>query len=851
MPARVNGIGTTYLGQANAQTERGICESCRNHTALSSYETRLWFTVFFIPVIPLGKRQILNYCPLCTRHRAVPIGEWQEIQSKSIGAAIAGVDADPNSPERAIECHATLAACGKQAEAAQFGETMSVRFRNHADVQMYLGSWLERIGRSEQADACFARALEAAPDNPHALRAVAVGLAEQGRPHEAERMLAGLVPPSKHYDPAVFFQVGKAYQKKADHESALRLFKMVTETTPMAAKEKPFRAAVRESESALGRVGSVLPTQPWYSRRAVWWGALAAALVAALFVADRYFASHRELFVVNGLPQPITVRLDSGEPVSVPAQGQLRLTSGEGPHKISVIEPAALAREEQFTMDDGIIGRWSGSNVEVVDPSRSAVVVWEESIYSRQAGGGGGDFRLHVGEPYLRLEDIDYKFEEFPAQIKSEGHREKIAKHRVRLEAVTPLQLVINAPEALAGQYGLDYLEAHLATTEDRRDLANHYLVAAMKAEQMDRCRDFFKKGLDSQPVDVDWHRAYQTIAEASGRGEELKSEYDALVAKNPDSADLQYLRGRVEPFGADCAPYFEAALKQDPQHNFTLASQSFRRSAAGEFEDALAVIDRAIEVHPARVELRDQRGQILHSLGRHDEVVEEIRRQIAATEGAAWGLHLQLIDALCTQSDAAAAERAAEEFAQIVDRDWPEDPMQLKLKGQMTAMLAARKFAELQSAVAGLKEASQQAGWTFLIGLCEGRTEDAAAALESFPASSRGISYLALSIAERNQPGGDGEPKSLQKAIDAMAAGNQEERIAAKWLEKPPADSSQLVMHLADLSMTPDDKLIVVLALAAAAGENRAELMALAEKLSKWPSARRPFTNMVMETMR
>src|SRR5262245_41489348 len=72
MPTRVNGIGTGYYGKSNLQTFEAVCEHCHRTTKLRNYETRLWFSIFFIPVIPLARKQILSQCPICTWHRAVP-----------------------------------------------------------------------------------------------------------------------------------------------------------------------------------------------------------------------------------------------------------------------------------------------------------------------------------------------------------------------------------------------------------------------------------------------------------------------------------------------------------------------------------------------------------------------------------------------------------------------------------------------------------------------------------------------------------------------------------------------------------------------------------------------------------
>ena len=75
MPMRVNGIGSAYIGASNRQVFDGQCEHCHRQVKLQNYETRQWFTIFFVPVIPLVRRQILSYCPSCTWHRAVPFAD--------------------------------------------------------------------------------------------------------------------------------------------------------------------------------------------------------------------------------------------------------------------------------------------------------------------------------------------------------------------------------------------------------------------------------------------------------------------------------------------------------------------------------------------------------------------------------------------------------------------------------------------------------------------------------------------------------------------------------------------------------------------------------------------------------
>ena len=87
MPTTYNGIGTHYYGKKNIQKRVGACHSCGHNVELVSYDTRLWFVVFFIPVIPLGRKRILDYCPACTRHYAVEADKSETARQLEVSGA--------------------------------------------------------------------------------------------------------------------------------------------------------------------------------------------------------------------------------------------------------------------------------------------------------------------------------------------------------------------------------------------------------------------------------------------------------------------------------------------------------------------------------------------------------------------------------------------------------------------------------------------------------------------------------------------------------------------------------------------------------------------------------------------
>jgi hypothetical protein len=62
MPTTYNGIGTQYYGRRNEEKRPGVCPHCGASVELSSYDTRLWFVIVFIPFIPLGRKRVIDQC---------------------------------------------------------------------------------------------------------------------------------------------------------------------------------------------------------------------------------------------------------------------------------------------------------------------------------------------------------------------------------------------------------------------------------------------------------------------------------------------------------------------------------------------------------------------------------------------------------------------------------------------------------------------------------------------------------------------------------------------------------------------------------------------------------------------
>jgi hypothetical protein len=64
------------FGMRNRAHEHGpcvaaTCPRCHNEVVLAYVVVTRWFTLFFLPVIPFGRRRVL-VCPICSWQREVP-----------------------------------------------------------------------------------------------------------------------------------------------------------------------------------------------------------------------------------------------------------------------------------------------------------------------------------------------------------------------------------------------------------------------------------------------------------------------------------------------------------------------------------------------------------------------------------------------------------------------------------------------------------------------------------------------------------------------------------------------------------------------------------------------------------
>jgi tetratricopeptide (TPR) repeat protein len=292
MPTTVNGIGTTYFGKRNRRQFQGVCQSCHRPGQLENYETWLVFSVVFVPLVPIGKKQILNYCPRCRRHNVVAYAAWQMAQKEAVEKAAAELARSSHDPDAAIRMHATYDAYQLNDDATRFADAMLALYGDIARVQFYLAAWYERLGRNDQANAAFLTAHGLEPENLAYQRAAAMCHIEDGRLEEANRLLESFKPSEPTFEPQLFYQLALAYQTQGRHADALEQFKTLAAARPALIQDRAFRKAVRRSEGVLGEPQSLVGRDPFYRSRWVQ-VALVAAILMAAFIGLNWYVRAR------------------------------------------------------------------------------------------------------------------------------------------------------------------------------------------------------------------------------------------------------------------------------------------------------------------------------------------------------------------------------------------------------------------------------------------------------------------------------------------------------------------------------------------------------------------------------
>ena len=804
MPTSYNGIGTHYYGKKNKQTRHGVCQQCNRQVELASYDTRLWFVIIFIPIMPLGRKRILDECPACSRHYSLELQKWETSKQLEISGALDKYRTNP-TPETAIETHQTLVNYHQAAEAAEFRQMMRSKYADNARVHAYLGVVLEALGQFDDAATAFQRAFELRPDMPEARVGVSHVHLRAKRLDDAWALLDFLEKPgaSQLYSLEPIETLALALQADGRHEEALRLFAHLLAEIPPLGQHTDFRKSILKSEKALKRATSVLPKHKFSWKRffgndptsaatgetrltwkhAAWAGGIGAFILLMGVIRNEHVRRHRTLHIVNALPQAAVVNVRGVGEVRVGA-GTEQLVLAEGRHHVRISGP--LTEEFDFDVRTGFFDRWFEDPMWIINVGGAAVLARSKVVYS--ANPPPAEYSLHFGQPIEFFDHVTHPFTTLPESLRMKSGESR---------TLTQLEIVSGKPigtfNYLVGKSqvhdALRFAELQLGFNPDDDEILYSYIGAARGQRQIARAEQYLRKGMSQRPVRIAWHRAFHSLKKDQARDAQLLTEYDVQLQAEPGNSALLYLRGRLTPGRDDAVRYFERAKAADLNNPYPHYALGHDRATRGDWATARPHFAEAARLGTNDLAFAHSFSVARMALAEHDALEQECRETLKR-EPFSFQNVTRLCDILVAAGKNQAAKDALTAFERAASARYGTDAQELNQQLRRHLMYVTGDFAELEKD-AGRDRAPGSRMAKFHALLEQGKVAEAVASkvADSGEADDeRGFLSLCVALAWAEQRNSAEATAWRERAASAMAAGDSDSALAAQLLRRTAA---------------------------------------------------------------
>lgn len=841
MPTTYNGVGTHYYGKRNVEARRAECRSCGRHEVMASYDTRLWFVVLFIPVIPLGRKRIIDDCPSCRRHYAVDADKWETQKQLGISGAMEAYTANP-TPEAAMELHQTMLNFQQSTQAAEFRRGMLEKFGDNAHIHAYLGQALSLVGQQTESGSHFARALELRPDLPGARVGVAMRHIGDRKLDEARTLLDFLEKPgAEHlYSLEPLEILADAYRGKGEHAPALELYQRLLTALPQIGQIPGFRKKVQASEKALRPATSVLPKREWslknlfagkVARMSGIAGVILLLIGVGVIISNEYCRRNRQLYVVNATNADATVivrgpggertvrlarkPLDSQD--ARPNWERIKLTEGSYRVQISGSNPEELDLEIRTDYWE----RWSDPSW-LINVGGAALLVSERAIY--RANPTPPTFEFRFGKTQEVLREVTHPFQELPQTIKAKSGEERTLT-RLDFFPGDPLNGIGLLMQMHRGGEALDLAEWTLRKNPTKENVIYAYVGLATQQRQMPRAKKVLKEGLSERPVNIGWHRAYQHLYMNRTDEAALTAEYDQLLAADPENSALLYLRGRIEAKGE---PWFARALKNDPKNAYASFALGYDRFAVSDFAAARPLLAGAVEGVPDSEQFKDLLWQCRFALGETAALETDAREEIKRDPVIASSSE-RLIGLLAAREDKAGVAQVVADYARAFRAFDAGQRAAASAGVRQSALYATGDFSALEKDAA--RDLTPGGRRALLTALIEQDRVSEAVKIRGIKAVSADEDWhcLVVSLAFRQAGDTAAADEWQERGLQFLEASHRIDQECARLLR---AETPPNVAEVAALKTEVMAKAIVLTTLAARHPAQRAELHKLVRKL-------------------
>ncbi|MGD2091647.1 MAG: hypothetical protein PVH61_36070 [Candidatus Aminicenantes bacterium] len=587
-----------------------------------------------------------------------------------------------------------------------------------------------------------------------------------------------------------------------------------------------------ESEKKPGQSQPILPGKQFLAAKRWKWAAMVmVALVALFFIANWYLSSHQPLQVVNQLPADATVTVPGHDPFVISPGERKIVKVPEGRYKINIQVENNPYEPVQVDISNQWVQRFFSNKLFILNVAAAAVIIWEETTFSENPQPNDPyKYRLYVGQSFITIDKVNYKFEPFPETISLDSGSPEL-RTRVDIFRAAPHTMATILVEAnIAPQKILTYLEAHLGVIHEDENLLSTYLILAQTNNDLPRALKFLGKDLYQRPVWVEWHRFYQSARQVAGEKDQLVAQYDAMLQKEPENSSLLYLRGRLEPGLQSAFAYYDRAIAANSKNPHPYFAKAFHLAGNGELAVARELCDTAVRLNPHSPRMNQMFYQLRFALQEYNQLEKE-SLAILSKNPLDWQYFRRLLEIRVAKGDNAGAAEALKNYQLAVNKGNPQDPYQFKLKSRLQLAYLKGDFNAFARDTAALADQSLRRENLPVAYLNLGKMEEA----EQFPSikeTADGYTCLLYWLGWLEKGNTQKASPWLHQAVKKFQASNFDEQIVAELL-KNQKPGKNLINLLADLTIDINSKRVLYVAFARLYPSMRPQLLPLAEKLN------------------
>jgi tetratricopeptide (TPR) repeat protein len=560
-------------------------------------------------------------------------------------------------------------------------------------------------------------------------------------------------------------------------------------------------------------------------------GIVIFALVVLFLIANWYLGNHQPLHVVNQLPADATVTVPGHDPLVISPGERKLVKAPEGRYDINIQVEKNPPQPVRVDISNKWYERFFSNKLFILDVAAAAVIIWEETTYKENPQPNDPyNYRLYVGEPFITIDKVNYKFEPFPETIPLESGDSE-SRTRVDIFRAAPnIMAAILVDAKIAPQKILTYLEAHLGIIHEDESLLSTYLILSQTGNNLQRALDFLEKELHQRPVRVEWHRVYQSARQVAGQKDKLIPQYDALLQKEPGNSDLLYLRGRLEPDLKSAFAYYDRAIAANSKNSHPYFAKAFHLAGNGELAAARELCETAVRLNPNSPRMNQMFYQLRFALKEYDTLEKE-SMSILSKSPLDWQHFQRLLEIRTAKGDNPGAEKAVKNYQQAVKKETPQDQYQLKLKSRMQLAYVQGDFNALAKDAATMEDQSLRSENLQVVYLNLGMMEEAEQ-LPGMKETSNGYTCLLYWLGWLDMGNTRKAAPWLNQAVKKFQASSFDEKIIGELLENQKPVKN-LVDQLANLTIDINSKRILYTAFARLYPSMRPQLLPLAEKLN------------------